>query len=714
MFQAPDDTQTMSMRLSGVLAEIGVDERIVMKRRRAFLLIESIRTSSTLLQDNLIPGTLIYYLGSQSEGATTPGLKSDIDMLNCDNAFNVIQDWSEWKPGVRNYLMIQDETVSSGYCLLQRLRNDIPCPHIYAPDVHHFRDRSGRILLRNTIVHAITAEAVALGAPDIGVKNGPAHTITEQPEGRSSDIVSALCCKSWPLQARYWLDQQGEGHWPSYDIRRHCSSTGCLLVGVGIKGSDNEELEWRISTSLAERCLMFSLNITQIRCYVLMKMLVKTYIKPYYKDAITSYMCKTVLFHSVANTHSNFWKECNLISCLLWGLLVLYNYILNENCPHFIIPGNNLMAGHIAHQSKSHILEILKYIMINKEEALEAIKCDDLGIRLLRKYIFWYRFKGSDRISGQLLLAISHSLEWQINECLSSIRNCSYEVAIQTLLKYIFKLNSISNQGQTLVQKACTLLAPLFYTTLGSVMASLSIQQFSRISAKALDWISMGLNTNVSSGKLKQASVFHCIGDSQRTESVLRDIEGNYDLNIVEPICHCYEFNKQAPRKGFIAVSDNHNEEALQFIAAFCVRFLPCEINCVPHELRYEMFKSTKDEISFRGPLDEWMDLAVVDSLPYLYFLQYKTYSYLGSQDDKKRALSNLINFIYQEPNLGHRETALNLLGQCMEEEDRAYDALRYYSLSLKLRKRNNAAKIHICRLLSKLVNDPAQNQSFQ
>ncbi|XP_053405482.1 uncharacterized protein LOC123522902 [Mercenaria mercenaria] len=706
MFQAPKYTQAVSVRLSEVLADIGVDERIVLKRRRTWLLAESMRNiSEQNLQDK---NGSEYILGSQSEGTTTLGLYSDIDhLLLCSSKFNTIQDLSHWQPGVINNLTIQDETVSPGYCLLQCLREDVPLPYNDVHNKHQFRDRAGRILLRNKIMSDAAETAVKHFSLGGGVQHGPAHTPSKQHGVFDTDLVGAFLCKSWPLQARQWLNQQGVGQWPSDDMRRYCSRTGCFVVGVGKKNSENEEFEWRISTSLAERCLMFNLNITQIRCYVLMKMILKTYIKPHYEDAISSFMCKTVLFKVIAqfNTHSNFWTENNLLVCLSMCLFVLYNCILNQNCPHFIIPGNNLMIGHINHESKPHLLEILLYILHSEGTALLKIECDELGSRLQLKLNNLCPLKVSDTVSGHLLKVTACNIDISLKYCLSFISNVSYGLAVLTLLKYISKLGTISNQCKGLDKKACSLLAPYFCTTLGSILASLSIQQYNDISEEALSWISLGLNTNVSSGKLKLASAFYCIGDSKRTETVLMDIDGSYDHNDVEPICTCHTYIYRVRRRGFDAISDNHNEEALQYSTAFCVGFLPCEINCIPTELQYELFRSTEEDLTFRETLDYWMDWAVVDSLPFLYFLQYKTYSCLGRQDDKQKALSNLIRTTGQEPNLGHRETALNLLGQCMEHENRAADALHCYLLSLNLRERNNAAKIHICRLLSTLVN---------
>ncbi|XP_045156672.2 uncharacterized protein LOC123523104 [Mercenaria mercenaria] len=700
MFQASDYIETVSVRLSEVLADIGVDERIVLKSRRTWMLTESTNNSANQLQDK---NHTAYFLGSRSEGTTTPGLESDTDCLICKNNFNVVQDWSGWQPGVHNLLMIQDDTVSPGYCLLQRLRDDAPLPYNDVPNEHFFQDRTGRILLSNTIAPGSLTANYLTGYVD----NGPAYTQLGQHGNAGVDLVPAFHCKTWPLQARPWLNLQGAGQWPSDDIKRYCSNTGCFVVGVGSKQSENEELELRISTSLAERCLMFNLNITQIRCYVLMKMVLKTYIKPHYEGTISSFMCKTVLFKLIANTQSSFWREKNLLVCLSFCLFVLYTSTLNENCPHFIIPGNNLMAGHIAHESKPRILEILQHIINSEGTALLGIKCDALGARLQLKLNNLFLFKTSGIVSGCLLIHTAHMINDSITFGLHNISNNSYEVAIQILLKYIFKLVTIFNQSQGLNRTACSLQAPWFCTTLGSILASLNIQQYNGISAEALSWITLGLNTDVSSSKLKLASIFYCRGDFYRTVIVLTDIEGRYDQTIVEPVSGCRDYVRQAMR-GFNEISDNHNEEALQFATASCVSFLRCESNCIPNELQYELFRSTEEDLALREPINYWMDWAVVDSLPYLYFLQYRTYSYLGRQDDKERALSNLIRTTEQEPNLGHRETALNLLGQCMEREDRPTDALGCYLLSIHLRGRNNAAKFHICRLLSAMVNHQA------
>jgi predicted negative regulator of RcsB-dependent stress response len=99
------------------------------------------------------------------------------------------------------------------------------------------------------------------------------------------------------------------------------------------------------------------------------------------------------------------------------------------------------------------------------------------------------------------------------------------------------------------------------------------------------------------------------------------------------------------------------------------------------------------------------MDWAVVDSLPLLYFLQYKIYRHLQRHQDQQQALCKLIGTIETYKNLKHRETAFNIIGQCLEQENRPQQALKCYMLSLQQVARNNAAKIHICKLLFGFMN---------
>ncbi|XP_060554158.1 uncharacterized protein LOC132715191 isoform X2 [Ruditapes philippinarum] len=239
----------------------------------------------------------------------------------------------------------------------------------------------------------------------------------------------------------------------------------------------------------------------------------------------------------------------------------------------------------------------------------------------------------------------------------------------------------------------------------GSILASYSIGENNQVSPQALVWLSAGLNSDISSSRLKLASVFYSTGDMEKAELILRHTEQQYYSYPVLPICGCYIHPQEAVTEEFERLCGEQSENCIKHITTFCVRFIQGEINCVPHELQYEMFRSTQDDMIHRDEdKDCWMDWAVVDSLPFLYFLQYKIYCHLQRHQDQQQALGKLIRTIETDKNLRHRETALNILGQCMEQENRPQVALKCYMLSLRQRARNNVANIHLCKLLSGLL----------
>lgn len=260
MFFQPEFYHNLSHKLSEVLDDIGVNETTIIKRRRACMLVESI---SNIFQPFKNPVS-IFQFGSQIEGSTTSGLNSDIDDLFCRTEYNVIQDWSEWEKGKLQFLIVQDETTFPGYCLLQAVSPDLPRPAVpeeVLQDEYFTHDNKGRVL----VTHATCLHYLQYGR----TRHGPAQTIHYG--SRDLDGVEALCCSTWPKEAVPWLHQQNASGWPTEDMKRYSVERGCFIVPAASRTGVYQNLEWRLSTSLAERCLMFNLNITQLRCYILMK-----------------------------------------------------------------------------------------------------------------------------------------------------------------------------------------------------------------------------------------------------------------------------------------------------------------------------------------------------------------------------------------------------------------------------------------------------------
>jgi hypothetical protein len=699
MFQEPDYSENLSLMLSEVLHDIGVNEIIVMTRRREFMLEETMSNTTDWFTDD---GTTSYLLGSKIEGTTTIGLHSDVDIVVCPHTENIIQDWSEWEHGKVNYLMIQDDNTTPGYCFLQRLRDDVPLPATVIFDEHHITDRRGRILYKNTMINDFLEGA--------DQKHGP--SIAEQGQNGvcDRDRVFAFSCKSWPQSASGWLHRQVIGRWPTQEMRRYAASTSCFVVPTGSKVSQYPELEWRISTSLAERCMMFNLNITQIRCYVLLKMILKSFLNPQDEINISSFMCKTVLLHCIENTEPSIWKDNNLFTCLTYCLLELHSCVQNDCCSHFIMPENNLMAGQFTADTKHELSKNICDLIQNDRQRLLSIDIDDLGHRLQVKlnrvphgvYYFPSSLEIYANVKTFAYINIARHISHEHKIFLQHLHNKN----TRTIKQYVSRLMTFSGNGITLDHAAFKLLASFVFNTYGSILASSSIGENNQVQPQAFVWLSAGLNSDISSSRLKLASVFYSTGDMERAELILRYTEQQYFSYRVKPICHCHDGLRQVVTAELMTLCGVQSEDCIKHITAFCVRFIQKEINCVPHELQYEMFRSTQDDMIHRHETkDCWMDWAVIDSLPFLYFLQYKIFGHLQRHQEQQHALCKLIRTIETDENLGHRETALNILGQCMEHENRDQVALKYYMLSLQQRARNNVAIIHICKLLSGLMN---------
>ncbi|XP_060555676.1 uncharacterized protein LOC132716420 [Ruditapes philippinarum] len=532
MFKDPDYRENLSLMLSEVLHDIGVNERMVMGRRRGLMLIENMWNITYRLTDR--NGT-IYYLGSQSEGTTTIGLYSDIDILSLIHKYNIIQDWSEWVHGKFNYLMIQDENTTPGYCFLQLLRDDEPLPATVIPDENHITDRRGRILYKNTIINNFLQGA--------DQQHGPSIAEQGQPGVCDRDLVIACPCKSWPQSATGWLHRQGIGRWPTHEMRRYAASTGCLVVPTGSKVSEYPELEWRISTSLTERCIMFNLNITQIRCYVLLKMILKSFLNPQNEINISSFMCKTVLLHCIENTESRIWKDINLFTCLTYCLLELHSCVQNDCCSHFIIPENNLMAGQFTAETKHELSKNICDFIQNDRQRLLSIDIDDLGHRLQVKlnrvphgvYYFPSSLEIYETVLTWRYINIANNISIQHKHVLRHFHNEN----IRTMKQHIVKLMTFSDNGNRFEQVAFNFLAPFLFTTYGSTLASSSIGENNQVSPQALVWLSAGLNSDISSSRLKLASVFYSTGDMEKAELILRHTEQQYYSYPVLPICGC-------------------------------------------------------------------------------------------------------------------------------------------------------------------------------
>ncbi|XP_052286017.1 serine-rich adhesin for platelets-like isoform X2 [Dreissena polymorpha] len=202
----PEYFPALSIRISDVLDDIGAGKCTVMERRGTYLRIERMmmiaRQITGIRED-------CFHFGSQSEGSTTPGLNSDIDLLKSHNEANIMTDWRDWEAGIDNFLMLLDENTPPQQYLLQVFDKCKPEAATSIEDNMYVRKDSGQVLFSSERWKQDSEKILSDSKNREIFKNGP--SVSGDPNW---DIVSAVhVCK--PLsEIRHWIDRCRGKHWP--------------------------------------------------------------------------------------------------------------------------------------------------------------------------------------------------------------------------------------------------------------------------------------------------------------------------------------------------------------------------------------------------------------------------------------------------------------------------------------------------------------------
>lgn len=123
-----------------------------------------------------------------------------------------------------------------------------------------------------------------------------------------ADCLICFRWKEWISTATPWKNRS-RGLWPSPPLIREITQYGILFVPVGCKASKFEDIEWRISFSIAEKQLIHSFTHTQFLCYAIMKTILSDIIKKRCGELLCSYFIKTIMFWLAEEYEPSFWVK---------------------------------------------------------------------------------------------------------------------------------------------------------------------------------------------------------------------------------------------------------------------------------------------------------------------------------------------------------------------------------------------------------------------
>ncbi|XP_062578695.1 uncharacterized protein LOC134240634 [Saccostrea cucullata] len=166
--------------------------------------------------------------------------------------------------------------------------------------------------------------------------------------GEEIDTAQCIVCEIWPPTASEWIDRCHSCP-PSYiadDIVRN----GCHFVAIGHKLGKHADKEWRISFSLAEQKLVYSMNHCQFLTYGLLKLFLKESINNGLSDEdklLCSYHMKTAIFWAIQQNTNLHWYLQNLLECFWVCFKLILKWVYEGVCPNFFIPENNMFLSNI-------------------------------------------------------------------------------------------------------------------------------------------------------------------------------------------------------------------------------------------------------------------------------------------------------------------------------------------------------------------------------
>jgi len=696
MFRIPPFFSSLSVLLCRRLDAVGANTLVFDRRREAFLHLEAM---STLKHQAQGLNGVAFHFGSQSEGTTTPGLRSDTDMLISMNDINIMLHWSDWKRGMFNLLMVKDESTPTQHLLLQLVRSDEPLPKTRVTEPYDVIDSQGRVFLSNLSI--IRESADAFGANHL--RRGPSNSYDED-----FDYVLAFPCTSLPAEILAWFDAMRPGYWPPpevFEIARRCP---CFLVADGYRGSPNEHIEWRITPNLIERHLMFCLNDVQKKCLIVLKMLKKQELTPHLHEGckFTTFNCKTALFFTLERTPSDVWREQGLLECIVRCLHTIREFLIQGECPHYIVENVDLFDKKLCRKCQVKLEKQIRVMIQDDMHVLFNLQIDDLGERLMQFHPHLERFPDqSASICGTLTLDMFKFYVLGFTQACKHICDSRdtglYQGAIDLINALTFR-QANGTLSRYEINSAQFLITNLL-SSLASVASSYCIQTGQPVPREVWQLYSDTLNTDVASSSLKLASMLYCQGDLYRSACVLNDVQQRLDNSVI-CVCSCRKPPNEQPSEAFCEYALRHgNPETLTRKMAFCVRFMSEEMYCAPDILWFEMYRSVGNDVAYRTPIQrDWMDWAEVDALPFMLYLQYLTFGGLRERQRQLQALQGLWNICSNHvtfEDMHHPETVDHLLCHCEEMEGHMERGLAIYNVSRNLKPRNNAANLHILRL---------------
>ncbi|KAH3790145.1 hypothetical protein DPMN_168340 [Dreissena polymorpha] len=710
----------ISLKVCEVMEDIGVTEEMVNLRRYILLQNESRIPASLLNPVWNVAKCFLLSVGSRVEGSTTLEMNSDTDNIIVSPFLTIIVQGKKTDCAV---LVVKDDMCYSQCRFLQVL-------HLYQePELdfakglerrymmgYIFRDNQDRILVLNKL-DLLTSMCRIKAEVGNFEQHGPALRISC---GKDHDLTFALYCPSLPDDCQVLFTRPKPGHWPKQQTITKAKQCGVFLIHPGNIGSSYNRqnsiltikftfeyslLQWRMSTNMIERLLMFDLNIIQMRAYILTKIIRKEFLGPLVDNRLSTFHMKTSLLFTIEYCPENIWRNDNLVECVLCCLNTLRRFLKRRFCPHYTIASVNLFQIKLDVFEMSLLETEISAMIDSKVAFLYGLQLDKFGPRL------WEKLSGihsqlstkeekRSQVICEAFLSINRVRSIDIDRlAIQSRSEADNHLKLKLLIDLINAKNDSKYKNERIYQICDTL------SKIASVEASRCIENNFEIADYVYENFRFSLKFKNISFYLKYASMLVCTQQYVKAESLLNEVYISPEMAEISPfISDLEKFGKRAIFTNSNLPSDIVMDCFFKIVTP--VSFSREESHCLPKHLVCEMYRRDPAVNKADMDIEMWQDTTVVNALPFLFYLKY-----LSSRHTHSKQVSLKYIEVYLKNKFNgncnfhsHIETTLNMLGHIYELEDKISAAWTTYVQSACYIPLNNAAWWHLFRLLGQQV----------
>ena len=191
-------------------------------------------------------------------------------------------------------------------------------------------------------------------------QTGPAQTVTYGPL-IAVDNVPTLTCDCQHILLK-WASRPRKYDWPPLSLRQTISHMNGNLVAKGMKGSETEHLEWRYCFNEIESLILESLNDTQTKLYMMLKIINRDVIQKHV-FSVSSFILKNIVFWLAETFEQHMFRPETLFTWIVRSLLLLKRAVQLNYLPYYMIPERNLLPEKVKEFERLPLIQTLSDIL---------------------------------------------------------------------------------------------------------------------------------------------------------------------------------------------------------------------------------------------------------------------------------------------------------------------------------------------------------------